>query len=105
MLSPASKYRYTTAHDPRITVILFMTRKLSGSAINNHTAAIIKYHAMIDQPVKLPFLKLNNSLPYYFDEKDILKIFSVCNNLKHYCMLKVLFFGCLRSGELCKLDV
>jgi integrase/recombinase XerD len=60
---------------------------------------------MIDQPVKLPFLKLNNSLPYYFDEKDILKIFSVCNNLKHYCMLKVLFFGCLRSGELCKLDV
>jgi integrase/recombinase XerD len=60
---------------------------------------------MIDQPVKLPFLKLNNSLPYYFDETDILKIFSVCGNLKHYCMLKVLFFGCLRSGELCNLDV
>jgi integrase/recombinase XerD len=80
-------------------------RKLSGSAINNYTAAIIKYHAMIDQPVKLPFLKLNNSLPYYFDETDILKIFSVCSNLKHYCMLKVLFFGCLRSGELCNLDV
>ena len=80
-------------------------KKLSGSAINNFTAAIINYHRMIDQPVKLPFLKLNNSLPYYFDEKDILKIFSVCNNLKHYCMLKVLFFGCLRSGELCKLNV
>jgi integrase/recombinase XerD len=60
---------------------------------------------MIDQPVKLPFLKLNNSLPYYFDESDVLKIFSVCNNLKHYSMLEVLFFGCLRSGELCKLDV
>jgi integrase/recombinase XerD len=60
---------------------------------------------MIDQPVKLPFLKLNNSLPYYFDETDILKIFGVCSNLKHYCMLKVLFFGCLRSGELCHLDV
>lgn len=60
---------------------------------------------MIGQPVKLPFLKLNDSLPYYFDETDILKIFSVCNNLKHYCMLKVLFFGCLRSGELCKLNV
>ena len=80
-------------------------KKLSGSAINNFAAAIINYHRMIDQPVKLPFLKLNNSLPYYFDEKDILKIFSVCNNLKHYCMLKVLFFGCLRSGELCKLNV
>jgi integrase/recombinase XerD len=80
-------------------------KKLSGSAINNFTAAIMKYHAMIDQPIKLSFLKLNNSLPYYFDETDILKIFSVCSNLKHYCMLKVLFFGCLRSGELCKLDV
>jgi integrase/recombinase XerD len=84
---------------------LLHEKKLSGSAINNFTAAIIKYHAMVDQPIKLPFLKLNNSLPYYFDEADILKIFSVCSNLKHYCMLKVLFFGCLRSGELCNLDV
>jgi integrase/recombinase XerD len=78
---------------------------LSRSAINNFSAAIIKYHAMIDRPVKLPFLKLNNSLPYYFDETDIIKTFSACDNLKHYCMLKVLFFGCIRSGELCNLDV
>ncbi len=80
-------------------------RKFSGSAINNFAAAIIKYHKMIDKPVKLSFLRLNNSLPYYFDEMDVLKIFSACNNLKHHCMLKVLFFGCLRSGELCNLDV
>jgi integrase/recombinase XerD len=80
-------------------------RKLSRSAINNFAAAIIKYHQMIDKPVKLAFLRLNNSLPYYFDEMDVLKIFGVCNNLKHHCMLKVLFFGCLRSGELCNLDV
>ncbi len=80
-------------------------RKLSGSAINNFAAAIIKYHKMIDNPVKLSFLKLNNSLPYYFDEMDVLKIFGACNNLKHHSMLKVLFFGCLRSGELCNLDV
>lgn len=78
---------------------------LTRSAINNFTAALLKYHAMIEQPIKLKFLKLNNSLPYYFDEKDIIKIFSVCQNLKHHCMLKVLFFGCLRSGELCNLDV
>jgi len=78
---------------------------MSRSSINNFAAALIKYHAMIDQPVKLKFLRLNNSLPYYFDEKDILKIFSACHNLKHHCMLKVLFFGCLRSGELCNLDV
>lgn len=78
---------------------------LARSSINNFTASLLKYHSMIEQPIKLKFLKLNNSLPYYFDEKDILKIFSVCKNLKHHCMLKVLFFGCLRSGELCNLDV
>jgi integrase/recombinase XerD len=80
-------------------------KKLSKGAINNFVAAIIKYHSMIKKPVKLPFMKLNNSLPYYFDEMDILRIFDVCNNIKHLCMLKVLFFGCLRSGELCNLDL
>jgi len=40
---------------------------ISRSSMNNFSAALIKYHAMIDKPVKLPFLKLNNSLPYYFE--------------------------------------
>lgn len=80
-------------------------KKLSRSAINNFVAAILKYHAMINKPVKLKFIKLNNALPYYFDQSDILKIFNKCNNIKHYAMLKVLFFGCLRSGELCNLDM
>lgn len=80
-------------------------RKLSKGSINNFAAAIIKYQTMIKMPVRLSFMKLNNSLPYYFDEMDILKIFDVCNNIKHLCMRKVLFFGCLRSSELCNLDI
>jgi site-specific recombinase XerD len=80
-------------------------KKLSRSAINNFVAAILKYHAMINNPVKLKFIRLNNALPYYFDQSDILNIFNICNNIKHYAMLKVLFFGCLRSGELCNLDL
>jgi integrase/recombinase XerD len=80
-------------------------KKLSRSAINNFVAALLKYHAMIDRPVKLKFIRLNNSLPYFFDRSDILKIFGACNNLKHFAMLKALFFGCLRSGELCKLNL
>lgn len=80
-------------------------RKLSKSSRNNFAAAIIKYQEMVRQPVKLQFLKTNNSLPYYFDDIDIMKLFSSCNNLKHLCMLKVLFYGCLRPGELCNLDV
>ncbi len=79
-------------------------KKLSKSSLNNYAAAIIKYHDMINEPVKIKFLKLNNSLPYYFDESDILKIFNVIDNFKHYCMFNVLFYGCLRSGELCQLD-
>ena len=50
------------------------------------------------------FLKPNEGVPYYFDDKDVLTIFGVCGNIKHLAMLKTLFFGCLRSNELCKLD-
>ena len=42
--------------------------------------------------------------PYYFSEEDVLAIFSVCSNIKHLAMLQTLFYGCLRSTELCKLD-
>jgi integrase/recombinase XerD len=80
-------------------------KKLSKTAMNNFAAAITKYQEMIKKPVKLPFLKTTKKLPYFFDEMDILKLFSVCKNIKHLCMLKVLFYGCLRSGELCNLDV
>jgi integrase len=80
-------------------------RKSSRSAINNFAAAIIKYQEMIGKHVKIRFLRLNNSLPYYFDEMDILAIFDACHNFKHLCMLMTLFFGCLRSAELCNLDV
>jgi len=80
-------------------------RNMSRSSINNYAAAIIKYHDMIKRPVKLKFLRSNNSLPYYFEQADILRLFNACGNIKHYAMLKVLFFGCLRSGELCKLDI
>lgn len=41
-------------------------------------------------------------------EEDLLRrcqeVFSTCDNLKHHCVLKVFFFGCIRSGELCNLD-
>jgi len=80
-------------------------KKISRSAMNNYAAAITKYQSMIGKQVKMPFLKLNNSLPYWFDEMDILRIFDACSNIKHLAMLKVLFFGCLRPGELCNLDL
>ena len=80
-------------------------RSISRSAMNNYAAALTKYQCMLGKPVKLPFLKVNNSLPYWFEEIDVLRIFDACNNVKHLAMLKVLFFGCLRPGELCNLDM
>jgi len=38
-----------------------------------------------------PFLKPNEGVPYYFDEKGILGIFGACTNIKHLAMLKTLF--------------
>jgi len=62
-------------------------RDLSRSTINNYAASIIKYHRLINKPVKLLFLRLNNSLPYYFDQLDILK------NLMQYKIINI--FVCL----------
>jgi integrase len=46
----------------------------------------------------------NVTLPYFFSEEEINRIFSVISNLKHLCMLQVLFYSCLRATELCNLD-
>jgi integrase len=73
--------------------------------MNNYAAAITKYQTMLGKPVKLTFLKLNNSLRYWFEEEDIVKVFDACKNQKHLAMLKCLFYGCLRPGELCNLDI
>ena len=34
----------------------------------------------------------------------MIKIFAVCRNLKHYTILNVLFYACLRASELCSLN-
>lgn len=79
-------------------------RKLSRSTINNYSFAIKKYHEMLGEEITLPYLDRNKILPYYFDEDDVIKIFSSCHNLKHYALLQTLFYGCLRASELCNLD-
>lgn len=73
------------------------------STINNYCFAIRLYHRMNGENIKFSVLKRNNQIPYFFNEEEILKIFSVCRNIKHYAMLKTLFFGCLRVSELCSL--
>jgi integrase/recombinase XerD len=49
-------------------------------------------------------LKRNDEIPYYFDDEDVLRIFSVMHNIKHLAMFQTIFYGCLRASELCNLD-
>jgi integrase/recombinase XerD len=79
-------------------------RHLSRSTINNFSFAIMQYHRMIGEPVKLPILKRNDTLPDFFTEDEVLAIFAAIHNLKHLAMIQTAFYGCLRSSELCNLD-
>lgn len=79
-------------------------RNLSRSSMNNYSFSFKRYYKMLGESIELPFMNRNENLPYFFDEEDILKIFSVCNNMKHKTMLTVLFYASLRSTELCNLD-
>lgn len=83
---------------------LLHERKLSRSTINNYCFAIKKYYEMQGSSVGFNFVRPMNTIPHFFDENDINKIFSVCRNLKHLAMLQTLFYGCLRASELCSLD-
>jgi len=53
-----------------------------------------EYHRMRglgDKEVKQPFLTMNDNIPDYFTEDDVLRVFAAYNNLKHLAMLQTLF--------------
>jgi integrase/recombinase XerD len=79
-------------------------KRLSRASLNAYGFSIKKYHEMIKQPITFPFLKPNNLIPYFFNEQDIAKILGVIRNLKHYCMLVIMFYGCLRVSDLINLN-
>ena len=79
-------------------------RGLKRSTINGYSIAIKAYHKMYGEEVTYKFLKVNDQIPYFFNEDEVTKIFSVIKNYKHYTMLTVLFYGALRVSELCSLN-
>lgn len=78
--------------------------RLSNGHINNTCFGIKKFYQMNDLQWKFTVLPTNEGVPYYFDQRDVLAIFRVCTNIKHQAMLQTLFYGCLRSSELCRLE-
>lgn len=79
-------------------------KRLSRSSINNYCFAIRKYYEMRGLSLDFPFVKPMNTIPHFFDENDIDRLFGACHNLKHLAMLQTLFYGCLRASELCNID-
>jgi integrase/recombinase XerD len=77
---------------------------LSRSTINNYSFSIKKYHEVLGQDVSFAFIKPTNTIPYYFDESEIMRIFGICCDIKHLAMLKTIFYASLRASELCNLD-
>lgn len=80
-------------------------RGLKRSTINGYCIAIKAFHRMKGEEVTYKFLKVSDQIPYYFSEDDIIKIFNAIDNFKHYTMMSVLFYGCLRVSEICFLNV
>jgi len=74
------------------------------ATINIYGAAIKAFHKIYGEDVELPYLKLNNKLPYFLSADDVLQILSVIPNLKHYSMISLCFYCMLRVSELINLD-
>lgn len=84
--------------------VMLHVRKLARQTINNYMIACKCFHVMLGAKILIPFLKISDTIPYYFSQDDVTRIFASCRNLKHYTMLNVLFYGCLRVSELCNLN-
>ena len=76
----------------------------SRATLNLYSAAIKSFHKMNGEEVDLPYLKLDNKLPYYLTAENVLEILSGIRNLKHYAMISLCFYCMLRASELCALS-
>jgi hypothetical protein len=68
-------------------------KNLSRSTINNYSFSL-KNIMKCGENRRLPISI--DEIPYYFDEEDVLRIFSEIRNIKHLAMLQTLSFGCLK---------
>lgn len=78
--------------------------KLARSTVNIWSAGLKAFYRSRGLELTLPHLKVNNKIPYFFSEEEVLKIFNATTNLKHYTMLSLMFYCLLRAGDLMNLD-
>ena len=66
-----------------------LREKNSLSSYNNCCWVIKHYFSMNGQDVTFNCVRPKNTIPYWFDEMDVLKIFAAVHNVRHYAMLQV----------------
>lgn len=81
----------------------------SASYQKQMLAAIEKFHILFFQvkfnikslyPMRQAF-----ALPKYLNQEEIKKLFAACTNIKHVCIMKLLYGGGLRLSELLNLQI
>jgi site-specific recombinase XerD len=96
-------------HSPPVTKATeyreyLLDRNMSPRTVNNSCIALRNFYKFAGEDFNYKYLSNDKTLPFFFDQDDILKIFSAAScNIKHLSMLKVLFYGGLRASEICKL--
>ncbi len=73
------------------------TRKANLCAIKAFYRLTVRMPNKID---RIPFPQKENRLPIIIDQTDVQKLFDVCENLKHRCIMAVLYGTGVRIAEL-----
>ena len=68
--------------------------KLARSTVNIWSAALKAFYRSRGLELTCPHMKVNNKIPYFFSEEEVLAIFNATTNLKHYTMLSLMFSVC-----------
>jgi integrase len=77
---------------------------LARSTVNIWGAGLKAFYRSRGLELTLPHMKVNNKIPYFFSEEEVLAIFNATTNLKHYTMLSLMFYCMLRAGDIINLE-
>ena len=85
---------------------ILLDKGLARSSLNNFGFAVRRFYEMHNLDFTFPFLKPNDTIPYYFTESDVQAIFDAASHhIRDLAMLMTLFYGTLRASDLCNLDI
>jgi integrase/recombinase XerD len=78
---------------------------VAASSVNTVGCALKQFYSMYGEIYKIKTLRVRNTIPYFFSEDEVGRIFDAAShNIKHLAMLQTMFYGCLRASELCNLE-